>query len=48
MTDMIQVTIDNEWEIIHHLSTGIFTFDLTLAHFKDQGRGHTHFDNEYL
>ena len=28
MTDMVQVTIDNEWEVIHGLSTVIFIFDL--------------------
>lgn len=27
-TDMIKVTIDNEWEFICGLSTGIHTFDL--------------------
>ena len=26
--DMEQVTIDSEWEVMHGLSTGIFTFDL--------------------
>ena len=28
MTDMVRVTIDNEWEVIHGLLTGIVTFDL--------------------
>ena len=46
MTDVIQVTINNEWKLTHGLSTGIFTFDLSPT--KGQAQGYAHFENEYL
>ena len=36
MADMVQVTIDNKWEVIHGLSTGVFTF--YLDHSKGRGQ----------
>ena len=46
MTDMVQVTIDSEWEITHGLSTGIYTID--IGYSKCQGQGQAHFSNEYF
>ena len=43
---MVQVTINNKWEVIHRVSTGIFTFDLDP--FYTQCNGYASFDNEYL
>ena len=43
-TDIVEITSDNEWEVIHEISTGIFTFDLSKA----QDQGPEHFNYEYL
>ena len=46
MTDMVQVTIDNEWEVIRGLR--LVYLHLTFSHSKVQGQGNAHFYNEYL
>ena len=49
MIDMVQVTIDIEWEIVHILSTCIFTYDpLTMSNCKGQSQGYAHFNIENL
>ena len=47
MTDMVQVTINNEREVIYGISNGI-CLHLALAYSKGEGQGRAHFDNEDL
>ena len=46
VTDKVQVTIINEWEVIYRLWMAYL--HMTVAHSKCEGQGLAHFDNDYL
>ena len=46
VADMVQVTIDNEWELF--MSLWLAYLHLTLAHSKGEGQSQAHIDNKYL
>ena len=46
MTDMVQVSADNAWEVIYEFQMA--HLHLTLSHFKGKGQGQAHFEIDYL